>query len=108
MTVLQLLSVAMDLSSALQQEVEQIARRQGLSPEQFILQAVREKINALKMQVGLSVTLSADASLSVDAVESRLRDQDGILVFDTESLEQVDFDLLLEQGRDRSWEELGL
>ncbi|WP_121969724.1 hypothetical protein [Leptolyngbya sp. BC1307] len=98
----------MDLSSALQQEVEQIARRQGLSPEQFILQAVTEKINALKAQVSLSVTLSADTAMRVDSVESRLRDQDGILVFDTESLEQVDFDALLEQSRGRSWEELGL
>lgn len=98
----------MDLSSALQQEVEQIARRQGLSPEQFILQSVTEKINALKTQVSLSVTLSADTAMRVDSVESRLRDQDGILVFDTEPLEQVDFDWLLEQSRGRSWEELGL
>lgn len=104
MTVSQLLSVAMNLSFALQQEVEQIARRQGLSPEQFILQAVMEKINALKAQVDLS----AGTSLSADSAESGLRDQGGVLVFDTESLEQVDFDLLLEQGRGRSWEELGL
>ena len=38
----------MNLSPALQQEIEQIATRQGISPEQFILQTLMEKINALK------------------------------------------------------------
>ena len=31
---------------------------------------------------------------------SQLREQDGILVFDTEPLDQVNFDLLLEEGRE--------
>jgi hypothetical protein len=49
-----------------------------------------------------------DVALNAGSAGSRLREKDGILVFDTESLDQVDFDLLLEQGRDRSWEALGL
>jgi hypothetical protein len=95
----------MNLSPALQQEVEQIARRQGLSPEQFVMQAVTEKINAFKAQVDPALV---DVALNAGSAGSRLREKDGILVFDTESLDQVDFDLLLEQGRDRSWEALGL
>ena len=94
----------MNLSPELQQEVEQMASRQGLSLEQFVLQAVIEKINALKEQVTSSADIAMNGSLS----GSQLREQDGILVFDTESLDGVDFDLLLEEGRGRSWEELGL
>jgi hypothetical protein len=41
----------MNLSPALQQKIEQIAILQGISPEQFILQAVTEKISALKEQI---------------------------------------------------------
>ncbi|MBE9063786.1 hypothetical protein [cf. Phormidesmis sp. LEGE 11477] len=94
----------MNLSPELQQEVEQMASRQGLSLEQFVLQAVIEKINALKAQV----TSSADIAMNGSLTGSQLREQDGILVFDTESLDGVDFDLLLEEGRGRSWKELGL
>ena len=94
----------MNLSPEMQQEVEQIARRQGLSLEQFILQAVIEKIHSVKSQVDVSMDTAAEAG----EARSRLREQDGLLVFDTEPLEQVDFDLLLEEGRGRSWEALGL
>ncbi|MGB3545844.1 MAG: hypothetical protein WBA17_02655 [Saprospiraceae bacterium] len=88
----------------MQQEVEQMASLQGLSLEQFVLQAVIEKINALKAQIPSSADIAMNGSLT----GSQLREQDGILVFDTESLDGVDFDLLLEEGRGRSWEELGL
>jgi hypothetical protein len=85
----------MNLSPALQQKIEQIAIRQGISPEQFILQAVTEKISSLKEQIpNLSDTTSPSSS-----AESHLRDQDGILVFDTESLDHIDFNLLIEQSR---------
>jgi len=95
----------MDLSFALQQEVEQAAKGQGISPEQFILQAVTEKIDALKAQVDSRAENRAPGQV-IGA--SHLREQDGMLVFDTESLDQIDFDLLLEQGRERSWESFGL
>lgn len=94
----------MNLSPALQQEIEQIAIRQGISPEQFIWQAVTEKINALNEQA----TALADTALSSSSAESLLREQDGILVFDTESLDHIDFNLLIEQNRGRAWEQLGL
>ena len=94
----------MNLSPELQEEAERLASQQGLSLEQFVLQAVREKINAIKAQVDLLIDTPIDGGVA----GSRLGEQDGILVFDTESLDGVDFDLLLEEGRGRSWEELGL
>jgi hypothetical protein len=84
-----------NLSPALQQKIEQIATIQGISPEQFILQAVTEKISSLKEQV----PNSSDATLLSSSAESHLRDQDGILVFDTESLDHIDFNLIIEQSR---------
>jgi hypothetical protein len=90
----------MNLSPALQQKIEQIATLQGISPEQFILQALTEKISSLKEQV----PNSSDTTLLSSSAESHLRDQDGILVFDTESLDHIDFNLLIEQSRGRDWE----
>ena len=94
----------MNLSPALQQEIEQIAALQGISPEQFILQTLMEKINALKQQTPNSL---GTKSLSSSA-KSHLREQDGILVFDTQSLERIDFNQLIEQSRERDWAQLGL
>ncbi len=94
----------MNLSPALQREIELLATRQGISPEQFIHQALMEKINALKQQLPNPSNVE---SLSGSA-ESHLREQDGILVFDTQSLEGIDFNQLLEQSRERDWEQLGL
>jgi hypothetical protein len=94
----------MNLPPALQQEIEQMAIRQGISPEQFIWQAVTEKINTLNEQA----TALADTALSSSAADPLLREQDGILVFDTESLDHIDFNWLLEQNRGRTWEQLGL
>lgn len=93
----------MNISPALQQEIEEIATLQGISPEQFILQTLMEKINALKQQLPTPV---GTKSLSSSA-DSHLREQDGILVFDTQSLDGIDFNELIEQSRERDWEQLG-
>lgn len=94
----------MNISPALQQEIEQIATLQGISPEQFILQTLIEKINALKQQLPTPAgTKSLDSS-----AQSYIREQDGILVFDTQSLDGIDFNQLIEQSRERDWEQLGL
>ncbi len=94
----------MNFSPALQQEIEQIATLQGISPEQFILQTLMEKINALKQQL----PNSSSTELLSNSADSHLREQDGILVFDTQSLEGIDFNQLLEQSRERDWEQLSL
>lgn len=70
----------MNLSCALQQVIEQIASSQGISSEQFIVQTLLEKINSLK-QPGLTVPTS----------QTGLREQDGILVFDTEPLDHINW-----------------
>ena len=94
----------MNLSPAIQQEIEQFAALQGISSEQFILQTLMEKINALKQQ---TPNPSSTKSLS-RSPESHLTDQDGILVFDTQSLDHINFNQLIEQSRERDSEQLGL
>lgn len=94
----------MNLSPALQQEIELLAMLQGISPEQFILQTLTEKINALKQQLP---TPAGTKSLSSSA-DSHLRDRDGILVFDTQPVDGIDFNQLIEQSRERDWEQLSL
>ena len=94
----------MNLSPALQQEIELLATLFGISPEQFIHQTLMEKINALKQQLPNPSSAKSLSSLP----DSHLRDQDGILVFDTESLDHIDFNQLIEQSRERNWEQLGL
>ncbi len=85
----------MNLTPSLQQEIEQWALSQGISPEQFILQAITEKIAPLKQQLN-------------QGTAAHLVEKEGFLVFNTDSLEHIDFDTLIEQNRDRSWEHLGL
>lgn len=88
----------MNLSPALQQAIEQIALSQGISSEQFIVQTLIEKINNLKPR-----------DLMVSTSQTGLREQDGILVFDTEALDHVDFNALIAQSREeRALEQSGL
>jgi hypothetical protein len=84
----------MNLTPTLQQKIDQLALSQGISSEQFILQAITEKI----------IGLQSPASMT----EAALREKDGLLVFDTDPLDHIDFNALIEQSRDRSWEHLGL
>ncbi|MBW4583003.1 MAG: hypothetical protein KME42_25835 [Tildeniella nuda ZEHNDER 1965/U140] len=88
----------MHLSPALQQAIEQIAASQGISPEQFIIQTLTEKIDRLKQPVSTPSTS-----------HTGLRQKDGLLVFDTESLDHIDFDALITQSREEcDWEQVGL
>ncbi len=88
----------MNLSPNLQQAIAQIAASQGISPEQFIIQTLTEKIDRLKQPV-------PTASMS----QTGLRQKEGLLVFDTESLDHVDFDSLITRSREEcNWEQIGL
>ena len=93
----------MNLSSPLQKEIEKLATLQGISPDQFILQTLTEKISALNHQMA-----NRSNTTTSDRTESHLRAQDGFLVFDTESLNHIDFNQLIDESRERSWEHLGL
>ena len=84
---IELRGVPMNLSPALQQAIEQIASIRGISPEQFIVQTLVEKIISLQ---------SSDSTPSTDP--TGLREQEGILVFDTESLAHLDFNALIAQS----------
>jgi hypothetical protein len=86
---IELRGVLMNLSPVLQQAIEQIASIQGISPEQFIVQTLVEKISSLQ---------SSDLTPSTDP--TGLREQEGILVFDTESLDHLDFNALIAQSRE--------
>jgi hypothetical protein len=85
----------MNLSPALQQAIDQIASSQGISAEQFIVQTLVEKISSLKQP-----------NLTVSTSQTGLKEQDGILVFDTEPLDHIDFNALISQSReDRALEQ---
>ncbi len=86
----------MNLSPALQQEIEKIATSQGISPEEFILQTLTEKVSTFKQQLPSPSTKAPTPTIST----SHLREKDGILVFDTESLEHIDFNQLIDQSRE--------
>jgi hypothetical protein len=79
-------NIAMNLSPPLQHEIEQIATLQGISPDQFILQTLMEKINLIKNQ-----DIDRSHLPNVYPAESRLQEKDGLLVFETESLNHIDF-----------------
>jgi hypothetical protein len=96
--------MTMKLSPDIQQKIEQIATLQGISPEQFILQAVTEKLDALKQKI----PNAPDTLLHPVLEQSPLREQDGILVFDTEPLDHINFNSLIEQSREQDWEQSDL
>jgi hypothetical protein len=85
----------MNISPALQQEIEKFATTQGISAEQFIYQALSEKIDTLKQ-------LQANSLQAQNSAKSCLRDRDGVLVFETESLDHIDFESLINQSREES------
>ncbi len=76
----------MNLSPPLQQEIEQIATLQGISPDQFILQALMEKVKLIKNQ---STNRSSSSISSLEVFH--LQEKEGLLVFETESLNHIDF-----------------
>jgi hypothetical protein len=88
----------MNLSPAIQQAIEEIASSQGISAEQFIVQTLIEKISSCQQPV-----------LSNSDTQSGLREKDDVLVFDTESLDHIDFNALISQSREeRELEQIDL
>lgn len=79
----------MNLSSDLQDAIVQIAIEQGISPEEFVVQTLTEKIRSLQPPVSIPSTS-----------QTGLRDQEGVLVFETESLDHIDFNALIAQSRE--------
>ncbi len=91
----------MNLSPTLQKAIEQLASIQGISSEQFIVQTLVEKISSLQ---------TTDSHLSLPHTgQTGLREQDGLLVFDTKSLDHIDFkDLIAQRLEKRAFDQMGL
>ncbi len=83
----------MNLSPELQQEIEQISISLGISPEQFILETLIDKISSLKQQSVSSITISTEYTQQ----NPHLQNKDGILVIETATLDQINFDEILEE-----------
>ncbi|MBD2055422.1 hypothetical protein H6F88_05205 [Oculatella sp. FACHB-28] len=79
----------MNLSPDLQEAIAQIAIKQGISPEEFIVQALTEKIRSLQSPVS-----------NPSPPQVGLREKEGVLVFETESLDHIDFNTLIAQSRE--------
>jgi hypothetical protein len=79
----------MNLSPDLQEAIAQFATRQGISPEEFIVQTLTEKIKTLQLPVSTPSTS-----------QTGLREKEGVLVFETEPLDHIDFNELIAQSRE--------
>ena len=79
----------MNFSPELQEAIAHIATQQGISPEEFIVQTLTEKIRNLQRSVP-----------SVPTEQTGLIEKEGILVFATKSLDHIDFNALIDQSRE--------
>lgn len=87
----------MNLPLSLQKEAEKWAQLQGLSLEEFILQAVTEKVSGLNQQM-LGTLENQDSSSSIPELPS-LHRKEGILVIKTAPL-TVDINAFIDQMRE--------
>ena len=81
---------SMNLPPQLEKEVEQWANQQGISFEQFILQAVAEKITALNQQNTQGTTQISQAAHSSTFPQPKIYRKEGILVIETEPINNLD------------------
>ena len=95
----------MKLSTDLQREVEQWALTLGVSPEQFMNQAVSERLLSLRREHSKSVELREN---NKSTFLPRLYRKGGILVVETEQLSEFDINAYISQMREeRIQEEIG-
>jgi len=96
----------MDFPADLQQEIEKWVSLQKISIEEFILQAVTEKVHWLSQQSpNLPAFPQAESSPSVN----RLHDKNGILVLTSAAIVDVDSNTLIDELReDRIQAQMGL
>ena len=89
----------MNLPPQLQQEAEKWASRQGLSFEQFILQAVTEKVTALNQQ-NAEATIQVPQAHSSTPQQPRVYRKEGILVIETEPINNLDINAFINELRE--------
>ncbi|QYX30957.1 hypothetical protein [Sphaerospermopsis torques-reginae] len=92
----------MNFPLQIQQEIEKLAGSQGISTEQFILQAVTEKIDALTQK-------KVKACEVVSSNLAKVYRKDGILVVDAELPENFDVNTFIDELREeRIGDQMGL
>jgi len=95
----------MNLPSQLQQEVEKWASRQGISGEQFILQAVAEKVTALNQQITETTPQISQAVQSSTSQQPKIYRKEGILVVEIEPINNLDINAFVNELREERIQE---
>ncbi|MEH2459074.1 MAG: hypothetical protein V7K34_17450 [Nostoc sp.] len=83
----------MNFPPQLQQKIEKWASSQGISTEQFVLQAIAEKIDALTQQ-------TAEATNVVSSNQPKVYRKEGILVVDAQLAENFDLNTFIDELRE--------
>jgi hypothetical protein len=94
-----------NLPSQLQQEVEKWASRQGISLEQFILQAITEKVTALNQQNTETTASLPQAVQSSTFQQPKIYRKEGILVVETEPINNLDINAFIDELREERIQE---
>ncbi|MEA5514351.1 hypothetical protein [Nodularia sp. UHCC 0506] len=84
----------MNFPNQLQQKIEEWASIQGVSTEEFVLEAIAEKINALSQQ---TIAQNSEATN-----QARIYRKNGILVIDVELPESFNFNNFTDELREES------
>ncbi|HAA28302.1 MAG TPA: hypothetical protein DCE56_12225 [Cyanobacteria bacterium UBA8553] len=95
----------MNLPPQLEQEVEKWANQQGISFEQFILRAVTEKITALNQQNPETTTQISQAAHLSKFPQPKSYRKEGILVIETEPINNLDFNSFIVELREERIQE---
>lgn len=98
-------SFTMNLPHQIQQDLEKWVKVQGISVEEFILEAVVEKLTRLNQQGGASPIQSNPEAVEVTSTSPRLRRKDGILVIDVEPITAFDTNTFIDQLREERIQE---
>ena len=79
----------MNLSPELEEAIASIATQQGISPEEFIVQTLTEKVEHLQRPISVRTV-----------IQPGLQEKEGILIFETDPLDHIDFNALISQSRE--------
>lgn len=90
----------MNLSPQLQRDIGEWANRQGLSTEQFVVQTIIEKIEALNQKTAEENAKQHSASSAVSLKQPTVYRKEGILVVDAEFPENLDINTLIDELRE--------
>jgi DNA-binding transcriptional MocR family regulator len=91
----------MNFPPQLQQKIEKWASSQGISTEQFVLQAIAEKIDALSQQMAEEHTeQNSEVTNVVSSNQPKVYRKEGILVVDAELPENFDLNTFIDELRE--------